>query len=32
MRNRIMWIATAIGTFLALYATPVLAVWRPGHP
>ncbi len=31
MRKTLIWAATVVGTFVALYAMPVLAIWRPGH-
>ena len=31
MRKNLVWLATAVATFLALYAMPILATWKPGH-
>jgi hypothetical protein len=32
MRNRLTVIVLTVATLLALWAQPVLAIWRPGHP
>jgi len=31
MRRSLLFAATGIATFLALYAMPILAIWKPGH-
>ena len=31
MRKTLLWVATTALAFAALYVTPLLAVWRPGH-
>jgi len=31
MKKSLTWAATLAATFLALYVTPVLACWKPGH-
>ena len=31
MRRSLLYTATGIATFLALYAIPILAIWKPGH-
>ena len=31
MRKTLLLVATAAATFVALYVTPILAIWRPGH-
>lgn len=31
MRKTLLWVATAAATFVALYVTPILACWKPGH-
>ena len=32
MRNRLVVLALTVATFLALWAQPAIAIWRPGHP
>lgn len=31
MKKSLIWATTLVATLLALYAAPVLAIWRPGH-
>jgi len=31
MRKTLIGAGTVVATFLALYAMPVLACWKPGH-
>ena len=31
MRTRLTVLALSVATFLALWAAPALAMWRPGH-
>jgi hypothetical protein len=31
MRRRLTVLALTVATFLALWAQPAMAIWRPGH-